>query len=144
MIQAEAAALTVMARAPVLDHEQRPWGSWRVLSEAPGYKVKMLEVLPGHRLSLQFHHHRSEHWVVVSGKARVCIADRYYEMLQMQSVLIPARTVHRVENPFSETLQIIEVQRGDVLDEDDIVRLEDDYQRVHVARGPGLSRGFGL
>jgi mannose-6-phosphate isomerase-like protein (cupin superfamily) len=118
--------------------ETRPWGSWRVLAESPGYKVKMLEVLPGQRLSLQYHHHRSEHWVVIAGTARVCIADRYYEMQTMQSVLIPARTIHRIENPYSEVLQIVEVQRGDILEEEDIVRLEDDYQRVHLA---SASRG---
>ncbi|MEY4642377.1 MAG: mannose-phosphate guanylyltransferase/mannose-6-phosphate isomerase [Pseudomonadota bacterium] len=121
--------------------ETRPWGSWRVLAESPGYKVKILEVLPGQRLSLQYHHHRSEHWVVIAGTARVCIAERYYDMHTMQSVLIPARTIHRIENPYSEVLQIVEVQRGDILDEEDIVRLEDDYQRTHLA---GASRGSGL
>jgi mannose-6-phosphate isomerase-like protein (cupin superfamily) len=138
MIQAEALATLARGNPHQSHSETRPWGSWTVLAEGPCYKIKLLEVAPSHRLSLQYHHHRSEHWVVVAGKARVVIADRHYEMNLMQSVLIPARTVHRIENPYSETLQIVEVQRGDRLDEDDIVRLEDDYQRVHLAGGFGL------
>ena len=69
------------------------------------------------------------HWVVVAGKARIVIGEKRYDMHMMQSVLIPARTIHRIENPYSDLLQIVEVQRGDRLDEDDIVRLEDDYRR---------------
>lgn len=109
--------------------ETRPWGNWTVLTEGPGFKVKLIEVLPSHRLSLQYHYHRSEHWVVVAGKGRIVIGEKRYDMHTMQSVLIPARTIHRIENPYSETLQIVEVQRGDRLDEDDVVRLEDDYQQ---------------
>lgn len=116
-------------------HAMRPWGSWTVLAEGPGFKVKQVKVLPGHRLSLQYHYARSEHWVVVAGKARVVIGQQRYDMHLMQSVLIPARTIHRIENPYEDTLQIIEVQRGDRLDEDDVVRLEDDYQRLHLAGG---------
>lgn len=123
---------------PHPQQEMRPWGHWTVLSEGPGYRVKLVEVQPSHRLSLQYHNHRSEHWVVVAGKARVVIGEKRYDMHLMQSVLIPARTIHRIENPYSETLQIVEVQRGDRLDEDDIVRLEDDYQRLHLAGGFGL------
>jgi mannose-6-phosphate isomerase-like protein (cupin superfamily) len=118
--------------------ETRPWGSWTLLAEGAGYKIKLLEVAPSHRLSLHYHMHRSEHWVVIAGKARVNIAERYYDMQILQSVLIPARTIHRIENPYSELLQIVEVQRGDRLDEDDIVRLEDDYERLHLARGFGV------
>jgi mannose-6-phosphate isomerase-like protein (cupin superfamily) len=116
----------------------RPWGSWTVLADGAGFKVKMIELKPGHRVSLHYHHRRSEHWVVVAGKARIVIGEKRYDMHLMQSVLIPARTVHRIENPYSETLQIVEVQRGDRLDEDDIVRLEDDYERLHLAGGFGL------
>jgi mannose-6-phosphate isomerase-like protein (cupin superfamily) len=113
----------------------RPWGRWSVLNEGDGFKVKLIEVEPGHRLSLQYHYNRSEHWVVVAGKARIVIGDQRYDMHLMQSVLIPARTIHRIENPYTDVLQIVEVQRGDRLDEDDVVRLEDDYQRIHTAGG---------
>jgi len=123
------------ADAPVQRHATRPWGSWTVLQEAAGYKVKLVEVQPGQRLSLHYHYNRSEHWVVVAGKARIVIGQQRYDMHLMQSVLIPARTIHRIENPYSEPLQVVEVQRGDRLDEDDIVRLEDDYQRLHLAGG---------
>lgn len=139
MLQTE--ALGSITKPPPLHHQQhetRPWGSWTVLTEAPGYRVKLIEVLPSHRLSLQYHHHRSEHWVVVAGKARIVIGEKRYDMNLMQSVLIPARTIHRIENPYSDPLQIVEVQRGDRLDEDDTVRLEDDYQCIHLAGGSGL------
>ncbi|MGV3591665.1 MAG: phosphomannose isomerase type II C-terminal cupin domain [Gammaproteobacteria bacterium] len=116
-------------------HETRPWGTWTVLNEGTDYRVRLIGVLPGHRLSLHYHYNRSEHWVVVAGKARIVIGQQRYDMHLMQSVLIPARTIHRIENPYSDMLQIVEVQRGDRLDEDDIVRLEDDYQRLHLAGG---------
>lgn len=114
--------------------ERRPWGSWKVLEEGPGYKVKRIEVLPGHRLSLQFHHHRSEHWVVVAGKARVIIDGRSSDLTVFESVLIPAGAIHRLENPWSTLLIVVEIQKGDLLSEEDIVRLEDDYQRVVADR----------
>jgi mannose-6-phosphate isomerase len=114
--------------------EQRPWGSWKVLEEGVGYKVKRIEVLPGHRLSLQFHHHRSEHWVVVSGKARVIIDGQSSELSILQSASIPAGAIHRLENPWSAPLIVVEIQKGDLLSEEDIVRLEDDYQRAVVDR----------
>ena len=141
MLHTDALATTIM-RAPVhraqQQQQKRPWGNWTILSEGANYRVKLIEVAPSHRMSLQYHYHRSEHWVVVAGKARIVIGDKRYDMHLMQSVLIPARTIHRVENPYSETLQIVEVQRGDRLDEDDVVRLEDDYQRLHVAGGLGV------
>ena len=137
MIQSEALAQIANRQftQPPQQREMRPWGTWSVLTEGPGYKVKLIEVQASHRLSLHYHYHRSEHWVVVAGKARVVIGERRYDMHLMQSVLIPARTIHRIENPYSEPLQIVEVQRGDRLEEDDIVRLEDDYQQLHLVRG---------
>lgn len=119
---------------PQLESEERPWGRWSVLSQGPGYKAKLIEVAPGHRLSLQYHNYRTEHWVVVSGRARVVIGNQSQELGVLQSALIPERTVHRICNPFAEMLHIIEVQRGERLLEEDIVRLEDDYQR---AKAPG-------
>lgn len=109
---------------------ERPWGSWAVLKEGAGYKVKLIEVSPGHRLSLQFHQHRSEHWVVIEGKARVVIGNQALELTPFESAIIPVGAVHRLENPWGEPLIIVEIQKGEILREDDIVRLEDDYHRL--------------
>ncbi len=107
----------------------RPWGSYTVLEEGPGYKVKRVTVNPGGRLSLQLHHQRSEHWVVITGTARVTRGERVFDLEVGQSTGIPKETPHRLENPGSETLHIIEVQNGPYLGEDDIVRFQDDYGR---------------
>lgn len=123
----------VVRRTGAPDGEIRPWGRWEVLHEGDGYKVKMIEVAPGHRLSLQYHHYRTEHWVVVQGRARIVVGNQNQELGILQSVMIPERTIHRIENPFRETLRIIEVQHGDRLEEEDIVRLEDDYHRAQFA-----------
>jgi mannose-1-phosphate guanylyltransferase len=108
----------------------RPWGSFTVLEDGPGFKTKRLEVKPGAALSLQLHQRRSEHWVVVGGEARVTNGDRIYALRANESTFIPAQTRHRLENPGTELLVVIEVQCGDYLGEDDIVRLEDQYGRV--------------
>lgn len=108
----------------------RPWGSYTVLEEGPGYKVKRVTVKPGGRLSLQMHHQRSEHWVVITGTARVTRGDEVFDLLVGQSTGIPVETRHRLENPGQETLHIIEVQDGPYLGEDDIVRFKDDYGRT--------------
>lgn len=105
----------------------RPWGSYTVMDEGPGFKVKRIVVAPGKKLSLQMHHHRAEHWVVVSGVARVTIGQEIKLVASNQSVYIPLNTAHRLENPEEEPLKIIEVQTGAYLEEDDIVRLDDDY-----------------
>ncbi len=107
----------------------RPWGSYTVLEEGPGYKVKRVTVNPGGRLSLQLHHRRSEHWVVITGMARVTRGKEVFDLMIGQSAGIPVETPHRLENPGSDTLHIIEVQHGPYLGEDDIVRLQDDYGR---------------
>lgn len=117
------------------DRNLTPWGNWRVLDEGKGYKVKMIEVSPGHRLSLQYHHHRCEYWVVASGRARVVYADKTFELGCMQSLFIPKETIHRIENPYEEPLLIVELQQGDSLLEQDIVRLEDDYNRQDQQKG---------
>ena len=108
----------------------RPWGSFTVLEDGPGFKTKRLEVKPGAALSLQLHERRSEHWVVVGGEARVTHGDRVYALRANESTFIPAQTRHRLENAGTEPLVVIEVQCGDYLGEDDIVRLEDQYGRV--------------
>lgn len=111
----------------------RPWGSYTVLEDADDCKVKRLMVKPGHVLSLQKHHRRSEHWTVVKGVAKVRVGEREFLLNANESTYIPIDTLHRLENPTSEDIHLIEVQCGDYFGEDDIVRLEDRYGRV--ARG---------
>ncbi len=108
----------------------RPWGSYSVLLEAPNYKIKRIDVKPGGVLSLQMHHHRSEHWVVVSGMAKVQNGDDRLLLSVNESTFIPAGHTHRLENPGVLPLQVIEVQCGQYLGEDDIVRFEDIYERA--------------
>ncbi|MEJ2671073.1 MAG: mannose-1-phosphate guanylyltransferase/mannose-6-phosphate isomerase [Deltaproteobacteria bacterium] len=106
---------------------ERPWGRYTVADEGPGFKVKRIVVDSGKKLSLQVHQRRAEHWVVVSGTAQVTIGQEIRLVSSNQSVYIPQKTPHRLENPTIEPLQIIEVQTGDYLEEDDIMRLDDDY-----------------
>lgn len=108
----------------------RPWGSYTVLEEGQGYKVKRVTVNPKGRLSLQMHLQRSEHWVVITGTARVTRGEEIFDLAVGQSTAIPAETPHRLENPGTSTLHIIEVQNGPYLGEDDIVRFQDDYGRT--------------
>ena len=110
--------------------ESRPWGSFTTLEEGAGYKIKRIEVNPGHRLSLQMHHHRSEHWIVVSGTAKVVCGENDMLLSMNQSTYVPPCTQHRLENPGVLPLIIIEVQNGEYLGEDDIVRYQDDYART--------------
>jgi len=108
----------------------RPWGTYTVLDEGPGFKIKRIAVKPGASLSLQMHHHRSEHWVVVSGEAQVVNGERELHIGANESTYIPAGHRHQLANPGSEPLVIIEVQTGAYLGEDDIVRFEDRYGRA--------------
>lgn len=107
----------------------RPWGSYDSLDGAPGFQVKRLTVLPGGILSLQLHRHRAEHWIVVSGLARITCDTEVFELGVGAHTFIPRGSQHRIENPGAELLRIIEVQIGDYLGEDDIVRLDDHYGR---------------
>ena len=108
----------------------RPWGSYDSLGNGPRYQVKSIRVKPGAKLSLQYHHHRAEHWVVVAGTARVLIGDQSRLVTANESVYIPLGEKHMLENPGKEWLELIEVQSGTYLGEDDIVRLEDVYGRA--------------
>jgi mannose-6-phosphate isomerase len=108
----------------------RPWGSYTVLEENGHYKIKRIEVKPGQRLSLQMHHHRSEHWIVVSGTALVTRGGEEHIVNINESTFIPIGITHRLENPGIIPLVIIEVQSGEYLGEDDIVRFKDDYERA--------------
>ena len=107
----------------------RPWGSYTVLEEGEGFKMKRIVVKPGASLSLQMHYHRSEHWIVVSGTAKVVNGDRDLLVRTNESTYIPAGNKHRLENPGKIDLVMIEVQSGGYLEEDDIVRFEDKYGR---------------
>ena len=111
------------------EKEERPWGRYEVLEERAGYKVKRLEVNPGARLSLQLHHKRGEHWVVVAGTADVVRGDEHLRLREGEHIHIPPETTHRIGNSTDAPVALIEVQLGDYLGEDDIVRLEDDYKR---------------
>lgn len=119
--------MTETTREPT---ETRPWGAFYVLDERPGFKVKRIVVTPGGRLSLQSHRHRSEHWTVVSGEATVTIGEAVQTLTRGESVDIPQGFVHRLENFGSADVEIIEVQFGDYLGEDDIIRHQDVYART--------------
>ena len=108
----------------------RPWGTYTILEESNNFKIKRIVVLPGRKLSLQMHHHRSEHWIVVSGMAKVTNGDQMFFVNINESTYIPAGHKHRLENPGVLDLVMIEVQSGEYLGEDDIIRFEDNYGRI--------------
>jgi mannose-1-phosphate guanylyltransferase/mannose-6-phosphate isomerase len=108
----------------------RPWGAYTVLQEGLGFKIKRIEVKPGAALSLQLHHRRSEHWVVVRGVADVTRGEQTFPVRENESTFIPVNTKHRLANSTTAPLVMIEVQCGDYLGEDDIVRFDDQYGRV--------------
>lgn len=110
--------------------DRRPWGTFTVLDEGENFKVKRIEVLPGKRLSYQKHSQRAEHWVVVQGTAKVTLDGRDITIETGQAIDIAIGAAHRVENPGAVPLLFIEVQRGNYLGEDDIVRLQDDFGRA--------------
>lgn len=130
---------SVVEELRLRDHESarlhrtvhRPWGTYTVLEEGKDFKMKRIVVKPGATLSLQMHHHRSEHWVIVQGKAEVVNGDDVLQLAKDQSTYIPAGHKHRISNPGESDLVFIEVQTGDYLGEDDIVRFEDKYGRVN-------------
>ncbi|NEP41040.1 MAG: cupin domain-containing protein [Okeania sp. SIO2H7] len=128
--QTQAPNLAIVKPSTESATTQRPWGSFTVLEEGVGYKIKRIEVKPSHRLSLQMHHHRSEHWIVVSGTAKVTCGDKEEILQSNQSTYVPQCTSHRLENPGVIPLVLIEVQNGEYLGEDDIVRFQDDYART--------------
>ena len=109
--------------------EERPWGWYEVIDQGDRYKVKNIEVKSGSSLSLQQHHHRTEHWIVVSGTALVQLNDDKQLLTENQSTYIPLGSKHRLSNPGKIPLKIIEVQSGAYLEEDDIIRFDDNYGR---------------
>jgi mannose-6-phosphate isomerase-like protein (cupin superfamily) len=112
------------------ERDTRPWGSWEVLDLGPRHVVKRIVVLPGAQLSLQRHQGRHEHWVVVQGTAKVTLDDEVRTVEENGNVFIPVRTWHRLENPGSTDLSVIEIQYGTDLREDDIERRDDIYGRT--------------
>ena len=113
----------------------RPWGSYTVLEVGSRYKIKRIEVKPGAKLSFQLHRHRSEHWVVVAGTATVTVGDKTHDVHPNESTYVPVSTKHRLENQGRVPLQLIEVQNGDYIEEDDIVRFDDEYGRSDKKQG---------
>lgn len=108
---------------------------YEVLAEGEAYKVKRIEIKPGHRLSLQMHDKRTEHWTIVRGRALVTVGESVFNLSANEDVVIPVRTKHRVENASDDLLVFIEVQCGSYLGEDDITRFEDDYNRTGTPTG---------
>lgn len=117
-------------RTEIIERTERPWGWYETVSQVPGNKVKRIRVHPGQKLSLQKHHQRAEHWVVVQGRAQVTVGERVIDLVLGQHIDIAIDEVHRLANLTTEPVEIVEVQFGDYLGEDDIVRLSDDYGRV--------------
>ncbi|MDA8431423.1 MAG: mannose-1-phosphate guanylyltransferase/mannose-6-phosphate isomerase [Nitrospiraceae bacterium] len=113
----------------------RPWGSYTILEVGARYKIKRIVVNAGAKLSYQLHHHRSEHWVVVSGTARVTVGEKSFNVHPNESTYVPMSTGHRLENPGKVPLHLIEVQNGDYMAEDDIVRFDDEYGRTPAEQG---------
>lgn len=123
------------SQTPIVKYERgqadnRPWGRWEVIDVGRRFVAKRITVNAGASLSLQMHHFREEHWVIVSGTARVTLGDGMFELRASQSTHIPVQTKHRIENIGDEVLEFIEVQYGEQLDEKDIVRFEDNYGRT--------------
>jgi mannose-1-phosphate guanylyltransferase/mannose-6-phosphate isomerase len=118
-------------RKEVVEHitTYRPWGSYTVLEEGPRYKIKRIVVNPGHKLSHQLHYHRSEHWIIIKGTAKVTIGKKTSDVHENESTYVPKSMGHRLENPGKVPLEMIEVQNGEYVGEDDIVRFNDIYGR---------------
>jgi mannose-6-phosphate isomerase len=131
-------------RPKPLTTEERPWGRSTVLVEGPRYTIERLEMSPGQRMSIQMHYHRSEHWVVVAGTARVRVGDREVYLHPNQSAFVPPATPHRVENPGSVPLVLIEIRTGEYLQEDDLAHAQEPQWRAPSApEGPEVAAAAG-
>ena len=114
----------------VIEEDHRPWGYYTVLADEHDHKVKRIVVYPGKRLSLQRHRKRSEHWYIVSGRAVVTRNDELHDLNPGSAIDIPCEHIHRVENPGTDNMVFIEIQTGEYFGEDDIERIEDDFDRL--------------
>lgn len=112
------------------DKDTRPWGTWEVLDTGNKHIVKRIQVMPQKMLSLQMHHHRSEHWIITDGTAEITLGDTVQTVSANNHVFIPVGCKHRIANRTASPVIFIEIQAGDLLDENDIVRFEDQYGRV--------------
>ena len=112
-----------------METDERPWGKYTVLADEPGYKLKRIDVNAGQRLSYQYHMHRQEYWTVIRGMGTVILEGTEHSLEYGDSIFIPQGAKHRIENRSADLLVFIEVQTGTYFGEDDIVRLEDDYER---------------
>lgn len=110
--------------------EERPWGNYHIIAKNLGYQIKEIRVSQGSKLSLQKHKNRSEFWQIVEGKSKITIKNNEYYLKEKEHIYIPKNTVHRIENTGNKELVFIEIQLGEILKEDDIIRFEDDYGRV--------------
>ncbi len=119
-----------MGKVTLNKQEHRPWGYYTVIEQKEGFIVKIIHVNKGQRLSLQSHNNRSEHWVVLSGTAKVILDDKVFDLNIGQSTDIPVKAHHSLQNPYDNDLEILEIQMGNILSEDDIIRYEDIYGRV--------------
>ena len=113
-----------------IESEERPWGRFFVIHDEPQYKIKRIEVEPGGRLSYQYHYKRSETWIIVEGVGTITLDGKIKDYSKGETVIIPQGVKHRIENKRSEKIVFIEVQTGTYFGEDDIVRIEDDYNRM--------------
>lgn len=121
---------TTQTRTHTIERTSRPWGWYETVSEVSGNKIKRIQVAPGQQLSLQKHNHRAEHWVVTQGTARITLDQREFDLTPGQHCDIAVGQVHRLANLTNEVVEIVEVQFGSYLEEDDIVRLQDNYGRT--------------
>lgn len=121
--------MSTETRTQTIERTHRPWGWFETVSEVPGNKIKRIGVFPGQQISLQKHHRRAEHWVVVAGVAHVTLGTQEFELPVGGHCDIASGQVHRLSNRTDAPVEIVEVQFGDYLGEDDIVRLQDDYGR---------------
>lgn len=119
-----------LSKYKIGEKDTRPWGAWEVLAAGDGFVVKLITVKPDQKLSLQWHHHRSEHWIITKGAGEVTLGDDIIPVSADSTVFIPKTIHHRMTNPNDETLEFIEIQVGSILDESDIERIEDVYGRV--------------
>ncbi len=110
--------------------EYRPWGWFEIINKSTNYQVKKIHINPKSSLSLQSHNHRSEHWIIVKGKAKITIKKETKFVREGESIFVPIRSIHRIENPYKLSLKLIEIQLGSYLGEDDIIRYEDIYSRL--------------
>ncbi len=112
------------------EKDLRPWGEWEVIDAGTNYIVKKICVLPHKKLSLQFHSHRNEHWIIVQGNPLITVGERVFTASQNSTIFIPVGEKHRIENQSDYSVLFIEIQTGNILDENDIIRLEDSYGRL--------------